>query len=154
MACKPPFAARMRLSGTVYISGNVYEQVTNKLATSFDDLGERTVKNISRPVRVYRAAYVAGVTTESAEATEPVPLPSKPSIAILPFTNLGDDPSQDYLADGVRLAIQTSLVYVPGLFLVAPPAVSRYRNLDVTAQQVAHSAKAERPALADSIPRR
>ncbi len=123
--------------GTVYLSGNVYEQVRNKLAMPFDDLGERTVKNISLPVRIYRSAYGTGVATEGTQATEQVPLPSKPSIAILPFENLGDDPTQDYLADGVRLAIQASLVYVPGLFLVAPPAVSRYRNRDASAQQVA-----------------
>ncbi len=123
--------------GGVYISGSVYDQVTNKLAASFDDLGERTVKNISRPVRVYRAGSGLGIPTMGAAGTEPLPQPTSPSIAVLPFTSLDDDPSQDYFADGLRLAIQASLVHVPGLFYVAPPAVNRYRDQDVTAQQVA-----------------
>ena len=89
-------------------------------------------------IRVYRAGPGLEIATVGAEATEPPPLPSKPSIAVLPFTNLDNDPSQDNFADGLRLAIQGSLVHVPGLFNVAPTGLRKYRSWDGTAQQVAH----------------
>jgi adenylate cyclase len=123
--------------GGVYISGSVYDQVTNKIAASFVDLGERTVKNISRPVRVFRAGPGLEITTVGTEATKPPPLPSKPSIAVLPFTSLDDDPSQDSFADGLRLAIQGSLVHVPGLFNIAPTGLRRYRSWEGNALRVA-----------------
>ena len=123
--------------GGVYVSASVYDQVMGKLDASFDDLGEQTIKNIARPIRVYCARPGTEAATWASEAPGALPLPAKPSIAVLPFKNLSDDPSQDYLADGLRLAIQGILVQVPGLFLISPGAVGRYRDKEVAAQQVA-----------------
>ncbi len=123
--------------GAVYVSASVYDQVMGKLDASFDDLGEQTIKNIARPVIVYWARSETQAATWAAEAPETLPLPTTPSIAILPFKNLGDEPSQDYIADGIRLAIQATLIQIPGLFLIAPAAVGRYRDKEVAARQVA-----------------
>ncbi len=123
--------------GEVYVSRSVYDQVVGKLDASFDDLGERTVKNIARPVRVYWARSGNEATTWALDAPDTLPLPTKPSIAFLPFKNLSDDPSQDYLADGIRLAIQSTLIHVPGLFLIGQGAVGRYRGNEVATQHVA-----------------
>lgn len=123
--------------GGVYISGNVYDQIANKIAASFVDLGERTVKNISQPVRIYSTGPQLDVTAVGAGTSKAPPLPAKPSIAVLPFTSLDNDTSQDSFADGLRLAIQGSLVHVPGLFNVAPTGLRRYRSWDTTSRQVA-----------------
>ncbi len=123
--------------GAVYVSSSVYDQVVGKLDASFDDLGEQIVKNIARPNRVYWARLGTATATYATEVPEALALPAESSIAVLPFKNLSDDPSQDYLVDGLRLAIQAVLVRVPGLFLIAPPAVDRYRTQDIAAQLVA-----------------
>ena len=123
--------------GAVYVSGSVFDQVNGKLDASFVDLGEQIVKNIARPLKVYWARPGTQAATWAVEAPEAPPLPAKPSIAVLPFKNLSDDPSQDYLADGLRLAIQATLVQVPGLFLISPGGVGRYRDKEIAAQQIA-----------------
>ena len=123
--------------GQVYVSSSVHDQVVGKLDASFHDLGDQIVKNIARPIRVYWARPGTEIAPWAAASPDALPLPPKPSIAVLPFKNLSDDPSQDYLADGLRLAIQAVLVQVPGLFLIAPPGVGRYRDKEVAAQQVA-----------------
>jgi class 3 adenylate cyclase len=84
--------------GDILVSGTVHDHVRHKVDIGFDDLGSRTVKNIAEPVRVYRVA-VEGVASESAPATT-LPLPTKPSIAVLPFTNMSGDSEQQYFSDG------------------------------------------------------
>ena len=88
--------------GEVYVSGTVYDQAAGKLAASFEDLGEQTVKNISKPVRVYRARAQSGEATNTADKTEPLPLPDKPSIAVLPFENMSGDTEQEYFDQSIR----------------------------------------------------
>lgn len=125
--------------GQVYASGTVYDQAEGKLRANFEDLGEQTVKNIARPVRTYRVHSGRQKTGKKQTLTTPG-TPStrdKPSIAVLPFANLGNDAARDYLADGLRLAIQASLVHMPGLFLIAPPAVQRYRDQEINVRHVA-----------------
>ena len=87
--------------GGVFISNTVHDHVRDRLPFVFEDLGEQQVKNIARPVRVYRVRD-AGTAAESpsAPATPALPLPDKPSIAVLPFANMGGDPEQEYFVDG------------------------------------------------------
>ena len=91
--------------GEVYVSGTVYDQAAGKLAATFEDLGEQSVKNIDKPVRVYQArvGLDADAGADPQVSKEPS-LGDKPSIAILPLNNLIGDPDQDFLGDGSVLA--------------------------------------------------
>ena len=108
----------------------------NRLDLGFEDLGEQQFKNIAQPVRAFRVNCVeAGFPYADLASCESLPLPNKPSIAILPFASLSSDPAQEYLADGLRLDIQAALVKASGLFLIAPNTVARYRNAEISAEQ-------------------
>jgi adenylate cyclase len=121
--------------GSVCISGSAFAHVKNRLDLRFEDLGEQQFKNIAEPVRTFRIRCAeAGFPYADFSTCESLPLPSKPSIAIMPFANLGGDPAQDYLADGLRLNIQAALVKASGLFLIAPNTVARYRNAEISAE--------------------
>ena len=86
--------------GGVCLSDDVYRQVRNKSSFDFDDLGERTLKNIDRPIWLFavRQSGVAALKSLGS-ATATLPLPDKPSIAVLPFENMSGDPEQEYFAD-------------------------------------------------------
>jgi adenylate cyclase len=115
--------------GGVYISASVYDQVRDRIDQKFEDLGEREVKNIDRPVRVYRALFEgAGPAKKSARA---LPLPDKPSIIILPFENLSEDPEQDFIANGLRVDIANALVKVSGVFIIAMTSSNLFRGKTV-----------------------
>jgi adenylate cyclase len=122
--------------GTVCISGSVFGHVKNRLDLRFEDLGEQRFKNVAEPVRTFRiSCSETGFPYADFSATcESLPLPNRPSIAIMPFANLSRDPEQDYLADGLRLDIQAALVKASGLFLIAPNTVARYRNAEIPAE--------------------
>jgi adenylate cyclase len=107
--------------GGICISNSVREQVLNKVPISFADLGEQTVKNIDRPIRVY---YVVlnGALAVTAPAVAPRTVPAqaqRPSIAVLPFANMSGDAEQEYFADGISEDIITALSKVSGLFVIA-----------------------------------
>jgi adenylate cyclase len=179
----------MAEAGGICISGSAFEQIENKLPLHYDYLGEHEVKNITRPVRVYRALMDNGVVETKGTrspvqgprrrilafgiagalliiagaaawqfllrpvpppppvASKPVekadpqkmafPLPDKPSIAVLPFTNMSDDREQEYFADGLAEEIINALSKVDQLFVIARNSTFNYKGKPVKVQQVA-----------------
>jgi TolB-like protein len=166
----------------ICISGRVYDQVENKLEFKYEYMGEQLVKNIAKPVRVYRvlshpgaaahrvieakgamqrkwrkAVLVAAVIVIAVAGAfaiwnfflrhpsmEPAsvekmafPLPEKPSIAVLPFVNLSDDPKQEYFADGMTEDLITDLSKISGLFVIARNSTFKYKGKPVKIRQVA-----------------
>jgi adenylate cyclase len=84
--------------GGICVSARVREDATGELDLAFEDMGEQTLKNIARPVLAYRV--VTGLISATAAETPGLPLPDKPSVAVLPFTNMSADPEQEFFADG------------------------------------------------------
>ncbi|MCZ6892623.1 MAG: adenylate/guanylate cyclase domain-containing protein [Gammaproteobacteria bacterium] len=106
--------------GGVYVSAAVYDQVRDRLDFPFEDLGEQAVKNIERPVRVWRWVRDDGTAPVGPlSASELLPLPDKPSIAILPFENMSGDPEQEYFADGIVEEITAAISKVQSIFVVS-----------------------------------
>ena len=157
--------------GGICISGTAYDQIAGKLPFRCESIGEHTVKNIARPVRVYRlhpepgaparpaskrrvpgrlvravAAAVAVLLLLGAAAwagrrwlapeSAGLPLPDRPSVAVLPFTNLSQDPTQDYFSDGVTEDLITGLSKVSGLFVIARNSVFTYKSRAVKIREV------------------
>jgi adenylate cyclase len=118
--------------GGIYVSRVVHDQVRDKLDISFEDLGEHQVKNIARPVRVYRAP-VDG-TAAAMPATPAVP--DRPSIAVLPFQNLSTDSEQEYFADGMVEDIITGLSRIRWLFVIARNSSFTHRAQAVDVKRV------------------
>src|SRR5882724_6195671 len=104
--------------GGVFVSNTVHHHVRDRLPFVFEDLGEHQVKNIARPVRVYRVRDAA-TQSPSPPTTPALPLPDKPSIAVLPFANISGDPEQEYFADGMVEEIITALSRIRWLFVIA-----------------------------------
>ncbi len=123
--------------GEVYVSGTVHDHVVGKLAASFDDLGEQTVKNISKPVRVYRARDEIGEQTARTDADAAPPLSDKPSIAVLPFQNMSGDPEQEYFSDGITEDIITALSRIRQFFVIARHTTFTYKGQAADVQAVA-----------------
>src|SRR5713226_5267049 len=170
--------------GSIFISGSVHEQLGNKLALGYEDLGEQAVKNIAKPVRVLRVmldgeaatrtatkvaerslrkhwrggvfslaglAVIAAVilfvqhlslrpptTTASLPPAQApaLPLPDKPSIAVLPFANMSDDPKQEYFSDGITDDLTTALSRLPDLFVIARTSAFTYKGKALKVQEI------------------
>jgi len=120
--------------GGICVSDDVYRQVIGKLDVSFEDMGNQQLKNITRPVRAYRARIV-DVPTSGASVSF-LPLPDKPSIAVLPFINMSGDPEQDYFADGMVEDIITALSHFRALFVIARNSSFTYKGRAVDVKQV------------------
>jgi adenylate cyclase len=120
--------------GGVFVSNTVHDQVRDRLPFIFEDLGEQRVKNIVRAVRVYRVRD----TDKSASAPAPtrLPLPDKPSIAVLPFANMSGDPEQEYFADGMVEEIITALSRIRWLFVIARNSTFTYKGQTVEVKRV------------------
>ena len=122
--------------GGITISGPARDHLGNRLDLTFEDIGEQTLKNIEKPVRVYRvildrATAQAEGTPDGAQQLE------KPSIAVLPFNNMSGDPEQEYFSDGITEDIITDLSNISGLFVVARNTAFTYKGKPVKVQQVA-----------------
>ena len=121
-------------AGGVFVSNTVHDHVRDRLPFVFEDLGEQQVKNIARPVRVYRVRDI-GAASKSPTAPS-LPLPDKPSIAILPFANMSGDPEQEYFADGMVEEIITALSRIRWLFVIARNSSFTYKGQAIDVKQV------------------
>jgi adenylate cyclase len=117
--------------GGICISSSVREQVRNKVPISFADLGERTVKNIERPIRVYYVLLegTSSATLPEVAGSQPAQA-QRPSIAVLPFANMSGDPEQEYFADGISEDIITALSKISGLFVIARNSSFTFKGLE------------------------
>jgi len=118
--------------GGICISGTVLEHVRNKLDIAFDDLGSQALKNIAKPVHVYRVS-LGRVERKPAPA---LALPDRPSIAVLPFTNMSGDPAQEYFVDGIVEDIITGLSRIKWLFVIARNSTFTYKGRAVDVKQI------------------
>ncbi|MFC1896758.1 adenylate/guanylate cyclase domain-containing protein [Thermodesulfobacteriota bacterium] len=131
-------AARMESlarAGGICISGSAYEQIENKLALGYEYMGEHSVKNIAKPIRVYSVPMkrdTAEPQTGGAHES-----PDQPSVAVLPFVNMSGDPEQEYFSDGITEEIITALSKISQLLVIARNSSFTYKGKQVKIQQVA-----------------
>jgi TolB-like protein/Flp pilus assembly protein TadD len=117
--------------GGILLSGTAHDHIRNKIKLGFEDLGFQTLKNIAEPVRAYR---IAG--TVAAAAVPPQTAIDRPSIAVLPFTNMSGDPEQEYFSDGITEDIITELSRFRDLFVIARNSSFQYRDKAVDTRRV------------------
>ena len=123
--------------GGVALSAVAHDQVAGKVEATFEDAGEHELKNIDKPVRVYRWTDAAADPLPATPgATDALPLPDKPSIAVLPFTNMSGDPEQEYFSDGISEDIITALSKFRWFFVIARNSTFVYKGQAVDIKQV------------------
>jgi adenylate cyclase len=119
--------------GAIFVSRAVRDSVRDKLEITLEDLGERPVKNISKPVRVFR---IDAASRTGGAAAAPPALPDKPSIAVLPFDNMSGDAEQEYFSDGMTEDLITDLSKISGLFVIARNSSFAYKGKATKVQQI------------------
>jgi TolB-like protein len=119
--------------GAICVSARVQEDAVGRLDLTFQDLGEQILKNITRPIRVYR---VGPHKAAMPSAQIPLPLPDKPSIAVLPFQNISGDPDQEVFADGMVEDITTALSKLRRFFVIARNSSFAYKGRAVDVKQI------------------
>jgi len=127
--------------GGIYVSEVVHQSIGTKLDLDFEDLGEHQVKNIARAVHVYRVRFIdatAEPERPEAGAEARLAIPHKPSIAVLPFTNMSGDPDQEFFSDGITEDIITALSKIRWFFVIARNTTFTYKDQPVDVKQVAH----------------
>ena len=128
--------------GGVFVSNTVHDQVRDRLPFVFEDLGEQQVKNIARPVRVYRVSVANRAISPPIAATADLsgfgtsPTASRLSIVVLPFANLSNDPEQEYFADGIADDLTTDLSRISGSFVIARNTAFTYKGKPTDAKQI------------------
>ena len=120
--------------GGICVSARVQEDAAGKLDLAFEDIGEQALKNIARPVRAYSVA--TGPVSATAPKAPTLPLPDKPSIAVLPFANMSGDPEQEYFADGMVEEIIRALSRIRWLFVIARNSSFTYKGQAIDTKQV------------------
>ena len=128
-------AARMESlaePGAICVSAAARDHIGNKLPLIFDDLGDQNVKNLAQPIRVYRVH----AETPVVQPVVALPLPDKPSIAVLPFQNMSGDPEQEYFVDGMVEEIITALSRIRWLFVIARNSTFTYKGQSPDLKQV------------------
>jgi len=121
--------------GGIRISEDAFRQVRGKVDAEFADAGEQRLKNIAQPMRVYRVGSLSAPKL-SVASPPALPLPDKPSIAVLPFANMSGDPEQDYFADGMVEEIITALSRIRWLFVIARNSSFTYKGQSIDVKQV------------------
>jgi TolB-like protein/Tfp pilus assembly protein PilF len=116
--------------GGICVSEDAFRQVRGKVDAEFTDIGEQILKNIARPLRVYR------ILPERSAAAPALPLPDKPSIAVLPFQNMSGDPEQEFFSDGITEDITTALSRVRWFFVIARNSSFTYKGRAIDVKQV------------------
>ena len=131
--------------GGIYLSDDAFRQVRNKTTVMFEDIGERILKNIERPVRVYAAR---GNATDAPSTAAPsisgaphsppqaLSLPKKPSIVVLPLQNMSGDPEQEYFADGLTENLTTDLSRIGDLFVIGRNTAFTYKGRKIDLKQI------------------
>ena len=125
--------------GGICVSGTVRDHIGDRLDLALDDMGDQRLKNIARPVRVYRVrpgGMASGTTAASFETAALPALPDRPSIAVLPFQNMSGDPEQEYFVDGMVEEIITALSRIRWLFVIARNSSFTYKGQAIDMKQV------------------
>jgi adenylate cyclase len=124
--------------GGICVSARVQEDAVGKLDLAFEDIGEQQLKNITRPVRVFRLrpSRGSGGAMAIGAAQPSFALPDKPSVAVLPFTNMSGDPEQEFVSDGIAEDVITALSRYPSLFVIARNSSFTYKGHAVDVKQV------------------
>ncbi|ESY72237.1 adenylate cyclase [Mesorhizobium sp. LNHC252B00] len=124
-------------AGDVFVSGSVYDQVKRKLDCGFDELGPQAIKNVTEPVSVYRISLSTASDDGGLAEKAPLQLPAKPSIAVLPFTNMSNDPEQEAFVDGLTEDLITDLSRTSELFVIASNSAFAYKGRHVDVRRIA-----------------
>jgi adenylate cyclase len=122
--------------GSILVAGTAYDYVRNKVKVRFDNLGPQALKNIAEPVCAYRVAGTPAIAVAAAK-----PITDRPSIAVLPFTNMSGDPEQEYFSDGITEDIITDLSKVSTLNVVSRATVFTFKGKSIDISQVAQRLK-------------
>jgi len=122
--------------GGICLSARVQEDVAGRLDVDFEDMGEQSLKNIARAVRVYQIKP-SSQTVTTPEVKPQLSLPDKPSLAVLPFQNMSGHPEQEYFADGMVEEITTAIARLPWLFVIARNSAFTYKGKAVDVKQIA-----------------
>jgi adenylate cyclase len=123
--------------GGICISQTVLNHARDKVSFEVEDAGEQTLKNIARPVHVYRIIIEPSRRPATPKPKIPaLALPDKPSVAVLPFTNMSGDPEQEFVSDGIAEDVITALSHYPSLFVIARNSSFTYKGRAVDVKQV------------------
>ena len=122
--------------GGICISDDAHRQVRGKVASTLEDMGAQTLKNIAEPMRAWRVRIGPRATKTPTETAQPLALPDKPSIAVLPFQNMSGDPEQEYFADGIVEDIITALSRFKSLFVIARNSSFTFKGRAVDIKEV------------------